>query len=432
MTREFGMDYNTRPSLRSYTVVAIAGLFLLYEFILQVSPSVITSTLMQRFQVNALGLGTAMSMYYFSYAPMQLMAGISYDRFGARRTICVAILFCALGTLLLASAHTIFYAGLGRLLTGFGSAFAFVGMLFLGRVWFNVRHFYIIVGLTEFMGAMGAFTGQAPISATVHHFGWQTTFMGLAIGGVLLAVLALFIIRDNERQVEAASHSSWNVKQRIGFVLKNRQLWFIGLFAFFIFAPVSGFAALWGVPFLQTKFHISTTQAAAVCSMIWLGMALGTPFASYISEIIGRRVLPLIITGAMGIAITLFVLFGPHIPTVWLFILLFFYGVATVGQAMSFLLVTENVPHCVVGTAMGFNNFMIVISGAIVQPLIGGLLDLHWVGKVANHVPVYSVHNYQTALIVLPISFAIATILALFFIKETGCHSHMPMSEEKA
>ncbi len=64
---------------------------------------------------------------------------------------------------------------------------------------------------------------------------------------------------------------------------------------------------------------------------------------------------------------------------------------------------------------------VIVASGAIFQPLIGKLLDFSWRGATYNGIRLYSLHNYQLALTLLPIVLFIAIIISTFFIRETRC-----------
>ena len=70
----------------------------------------------------------------------------------------------------------------------------------------------------------------------------------------------------------------------------------------------------------------------------------------------------------------------------------------------------ENNTADVAASAIAFNNMAVVVSGAIFQPFIGWLLkELHFL----------SLLKYRYALLVVLFAYAIALILALFFIKDT-------------
>ena len=57
---------------------------------------------------------------------------------------------------------------------------------------------------------------------------------------------------------------------------------------------------------------------------------------------------------------------------------------------------------------------LVMMGGALFQPLIGMLLDANWNGQIQYGIHVYSTHDYQFALCVLPIALLIGTIFSLF------------------
>lgn len=88
-----------KVTVYSIIVFLLATLFYPYEFALQISPGVMTEALMRDFKVSALGLSVLSSFYYYAYTPMQLPAGVLYDRLGPRLLLGYAVLLCALGAL---------------------------------------------------------------------------------------------------------------------------------------------------------------------------------------------------------------------------------------------------------------------------------------------------------------------------------------------
>ena len=79
---------------------------------------------------------------------------------------------------------------------------------------------------------------------------------------------------------------------------------------------------------------------------------------------------------------------------------------------------------------MGFNNVLVVCGGFIFQPLVGFLLRTFWDGTVVNNVHVYQVSDYQIALSIVPICFALGIILSIFGVKETHCQSYLKRKEQ--
>ena len=53
--------------------------------------------LTQAFHITAYQFGALAAFYYYAYTPMQLPAGMIYDKFGARFVLCFACLMAVTG-----------------------------------------------------------------------------------------------------------------------------------------------------------------------------------------------------------------------------------------------------------------------------------------------------------------------------------------------
>ncbi len=53
---------------------------------------------MKTFQVSAAGFGIISAFYFYAYAPMQLPAGLLFDRYGPRKLMTAALILCAVGS----------------------------------------------------------------------------------------------------------------------------------------------------------------------------------------------------------------------------------------------------------------------------------------------------------------------------------------------
>ena len=71
---------------------------------------------------------------------MQIPVGIMMDRYGARKLLTFAALFCGVGSFFFGMAQTLAPAEFGRFLIGIGSSFAFVGMIYICSHWFPQKN----------------------------------------------------------------------------------------------------------------------------------------------------------------------------------------------------------------------------------------------------------------------------------------------------
>jgi MFS family permease len=409
---------------RAIFMYIIASLFLIYEMSIQVSPSVMTYDLMKDFHVDAAVLGLMVSAYFYSYAVMQIPAGILYDHFGPRTLLTLAALMCSVGTLFFAGTETVFWAAFGRFLMGIGSAFAFVGVLVIAARWFDGYYFAFLVGLTQLLAVLGAICGAAPLAKGVDLFGWRGMMYLLAALGVLLAGLALLILKDKPDHLHTdflkpEKHLWLHLKQVVG----QWQTWALAVYAFSAWGPVIVFAALWGVPYLMERYGITNVTASFATMLMLLGGGLFSPFIGYISNRMKRRKPLLWVGSALGCIASFVMLSIPEIPFWGVSLLLFLMGVGTSFHTLTFALVQDNNKPSVAATGMGFNNMAVVIGGAVLQPLVGYILTCAWSGKILEGVAVYSVSDYESALFIIPVIYLVGLLFSLAFIKESYCKS---------
>jgi MFS family permease len=425
-----------KPTLIAITICILASSFYMYEFILQVSPAVMTRELIHDLNLNAVTLGTMAAFYYYAYTPMQLPAGFLFDRFGPRLLMTLAILTCAMGAFVFGTTDSIAVASAGRFLMGMGSAFSFIGALVLISRWFPSRYFAFLTGLVELMSCMGAIVGETPLTIAVAHWGWRHTLVGLALLGFILGLLIWLIVRDSPEQVFQGNNfrptPQKNLLRSLKQVCNNNQTWFVALYSFLVWAPITAFAALWGVPFLVTAYGITIKVASTACTMIWFAIGVGCPVLGWWSDKVGLRGMPLKFAAILGVVGLVPVIYLPHLPLFWVYVCLFLFGLAASGQSLAFGVVKDNNPANVAGTAIGINNMATVAGGALFQPIIGLLLHVFWTGTLQHEVPFYSIADYRKAFIVLPFCYVFAFLISKFFIRETYCQSqyyHVPQQK---
>ena len=409
-----------------YLVCFLAAMFYLYDFIVQISPSVMIDEMMRDLHVGAVGIGFISAFFFYGYTPFQLPAGLLFDRYGPRILITLMIIVCALGALIFGLTSSIAMACAGRFLMGVGAAFSFIGALLLVSRWFPAHYFVVITGLIQLMSSIGAIVGGVPLAKITGFLGWRHTMVWVSTAGFVLALLFWMMVRDGPKgfidspRTQRLGRDEW---RRLKLVLSNPQTWWIGLYSFSSWAPIVAFAGLWGVPFLMQLYQVNTAKASTLCALIWLGIGVGCPLVGWWSEYIGRRVLPLAFCNLLGMIVLVLLIYCPDLPWSGVLILCFLFGLASSGQSVSFALVKDNNKSEVVGTAIGFNNMAVVIGGALFQPLIGILLSLQWHAEKINNVPFYSVAEYQVAMCVLPLIYFLGFVLCQTVLKETRCRS---------
>jgi MFS family permease len=397
--------------------------FYCYEFFLQVAPAAMTHELMDAFNANAAQLGLLASAFFYAYTIFQVPAGLILDKLGCRILLTIATIICAAGTLYFAVASTLTAAAIARFITGLGSTVAFICTLYIILRWFPARRFALMAGIAQFMSGVGAIGGEAPLAMLTKAFGWRDTLWMLALVGFVLAFIILLFLRNYPKKMRASAAAIPPVPflEGLTHILKNGQTWWIAIYAFASWAPATAFASLWGVPFLKTSLHLPTVWAAGAMSWIWIGIAASSPVIGWVSDYLHNRCWLLTFPPLLGAIALLFIIYFTPANTALLWFLLFIVGVGGAGQTLIFAVVKDINPLKYTSIGNGFTNMAVVASGALLQPLIGALLDWHWSGISFQGIPIYNVSDYHIALFTIPACYFIAAIIGRVFIKETNC-----------
>lgn len=427
MTKKTAQEKLNYP-IRAWSIWLLSAIFMFYKYAIEVSPSVMTSTLMSTFNISGVALGNLAACYFYAYLLLQIPAGLLLDKFGPRKTTTLAIALCAVGCLMFAGAETVFMAGLGRFLTGAGAAFAAVNCLKLIANWFPFRHFAFMAGLMMTMAMFGAVGGQAPLAAFIQQMEWRHALELIGFAGLVLAVIFWLVVRDKapdhtrERHIVSTKISFVN---SIKLVLKNPQSWWLSAYSGFAFAPVMVFGGLWGISFISDAFGLSQNLSAQMVSLIFIGFAIGAPVFGLFSDWLGRRKIVMLWGTVVALITISAVIYAPGISTYTLAFLLLAFGFSISSFLLCFTMIREvNLP-ILAATAIGFMNAFDALLGAISDPLTGKFLDMGWDGKVLDGARVFSVEVYKIAFLTLPI-YLVISLLTLLWIKETHCKPSHP------
>jgi MFS family permease len=415
-----------------WLICGLGALFYAYEYLLRITPSVMELALRQHFSLSATGFGFLSAFYYYAYVPLQLPVGLLMDRFGPHRLLTLACALCVVGTWMFAGTTLISLASAGRFLVGFGSAFAFVGVLKLATIWLPEDKLGMVAGLASALGTLGAMIGDNVLGRLVDSAGWQQTVNLTALFGVGLIVVLWFGIHDKKRHLEedGGTVSTFNrALFDLKLIAKDKQIWINGMYGCLVYLPTTVFAELWGIPYLRHAHHLTASGAEIANSCLFLGFMLGAPFMGWLSDKLRRRKLPMFVGAFTAAIVMMVILYMPGLTERHIDALMFTLGLLYSVQALVFAVGRELSPSEAAGTAIAMTNMLVMIGAMFLQPVIGRLLDWSYHGHALDAVvdveqirQLYSAHDYQVALSIIPIGIIIAAILT-FFLKETHAHA---------
>ena len=412
-----------KQTIRGWLVVACGALFYMYQFLIRVSPNIMNDELMFTLSIDAAALGGIVGVYYWSYAMMQIPLGITMDRLGPRFFLCGAAVLCAAACFLFGHTTNAFVAGVARFLMGAGSACGLIGTIKLGTMWLEPKHVAKVTGLTMLFGTIGAGLGGAPLKTLLLQIGLSHTMELLSFIGIGIAVIIYFVVsnepdldhRDELPDIYANRHPLKDIMK----LIKTKQAWFVALYGMLMYVPITTIGIAWGVSFVEHANDVSETIAASVISAMFLGAAIGSPVFAFSSDLLKKRKLPMLIGTIITTTVWLTILLFKGLPLPAMYVLFFIAGFAYTAKTLTFASICEVMPLNMSGVSLAFVNMIVMTTGIIFHPVIGGLIDFHWDGTMSSFgIPDYTDADYRFALMLIPICLGLSAI-ALYFMKET-------------
>ncbi len=372
-----------------WLIFSLLSLAYLLVFFHRLAPAVVAVDMMQDLHAGPALMGLFASTYFYTYALMQFPAGLLADSWGPRRTITAFFVVASAGSLLLGMGSTITEAMIGRFLVGIGVAPVMVHTMKIITRWFRLKDFTFVMGIFMAVGGVGALSASAPFAYLSNVFGWRSCFIATGLFGLIVTAGIWIFVRDRPEEMgleppeklsvaERKQETNFSPWQGIKVVLRSWRFWPLATWFFFSSGVSFTFAGLWGGPYLMHVYGLSKPQAGQVLAMIAVGMVLGSPFLSYISNhlITSRKVM---IIWSAGIVLVLYSILaflpaGLNLPLLYLICFcLGMFGTAIV--IIAFTLTKELFPIAIAGTATGLMNLFPFVGGSSMQIVSGIVLE---------------------------------------------------------
>ena len=368
-----------RPPARAYAVWLVGLLAYTVAVFHRASLGVAGVEAQERFSAGASAVSLFLVLQLAVYAGLQVPVGVALDRFGSRRMVLAGALTMAAGQFVLALATDVPTAIAARVLVGAGDAMTFISVLRVIGLWFPGGTVPLMTQLTGIIGQVGSIVAAYPLVALLHGTSWQTTFLGAAATGVVVAVLVLVALRDAPAGAEPAPVAGLGELRGNLAATWREPGTRIGLYTHLV-TQFSGtvFALLWGYPFLVLGQGLSPAVAASLLTLLVLvGMGVGPVFGRLCGRWPLRR--SDLVFGILTITTALWtvVLLWPgRAPLPLLILLVVVLGTNGPGSMIGFDYARTENPAERMGSASGVVNVGGFVASLLTILAIGLVLDV--------------------------------------------------------
>lgn len=410
---------------RRWLALAVVAVAYILSFFQRFAPAGIAQDLAATFQTSAASLGVLAATYFYIYTLMQIPTGILADTLGPRRILALGGLVGGIGSLLFGFAPSLDLALAGRTLVGLGVSVTFIAMLKLIAVWFEENRFATMVGICMLVGNLGSVLAGAPLSAVAQATGWRGVFIGVGGLSLVLAALCWLIVRDAPGTGQSAPRPRFDrtvVLSGLLAVLRNRSTWPAALVNTGMSGAFFTFAGLWATPYLIQVHGMARAVAANHLSLWFGGFAVGCLFIGGLSDRLGRRKPVMIAVSHVYVAIWLVLLSCATMPLPLSYALFALLGLSTAGFSLTWACAKEVNPPLLSGMSTSIANMGGFLCAAIMQPVVGWIMDLGWQGEMIGGARVYDVATWQHGVLAATLCAALGAA-ASWRIRETRCRN---------
>lgn len=416
------MSFLTSIKRNPWIICFAASLFFFYEFMQMSVFNAIGDDLLKDFSIRVTSLAGIAAAYSYTMVLFLLPAGILLDLFSPRKIILSAFSLSVFGTFLFSFSSTPLTAELCRMMSGIGGAFAFISCIKLATRWFPGNKMSVVVGLIITLAFLGGALAQTPFTVLTQKLGWQDALRILASFGVIFIFLIFVFVKDNNKSALKNTKQKDNSTpfiKRIVLSIANMQTWLGAIYIMLMNLPIVLLGTLWGNLYLTEFKNFSSIEASYIDTMLFIGIMIGSPLFGFLSDKLNRRKMPLFIGSLLTFLVS--ILLFAEISSVIVYMAVFFLiGFFSSAQSVGYPLIVENNSIDVSATASGVASIIIMGGGALFKVFYGWMLDENWRGSMIDHIPYYSHHAFNAAMLILPISFFISFCL-IILIKETYC-----------
>ncbi|MGB8324480.1 MAG: MFS transporter, partial [Candidatus Acidiferrum sp.] len=274
------------PHSKRWPIAFLLAFGVIVNFFDRINLSVSQEALHASFGLTLISFGYLSSAFSWSYAAMQVPAGILLDRFGVRRIGRIGALLWSVASFCAALSTGLTQLFAARLLLGVAESPTFPANAKAIGQWFPERERSLAISVTDAAAKLSSAIGVPLIGILLLHFGWRWSFAATGF----ISLLYFFLFRRVYTEPPEASQSAPNtatiaagknlvqdatVSQKVplGYLLRQPKVYGLAIgwgaynYSFFLLLT-------WLPSYLSVALHIDLLHSIFYTSVPWLFAAI--------------------------------------------------------------------------------------------------------------------------------------------------------------
>lgn len=386
------------------------GLGYYLSYLYRTMNAVIAPQLVAEIGLSAADLGFLTSVYFITFAAVQLPLGVALDRYGPRRVQTVLLAAAALGGGLFAVGESFAALSLGRACIGLGVSGCFMAALKANAIWWPPHRLPLFNNITASFGGFGALSATAPVEAALSFMGWREIFALLAAVTIGLAALIWFVVPERPDEAERDVSIATMAREAVA-IWRDGFFWRIGFMLVMCMSVFISYQTLWAGPWLRDVAGLGRASVASHLLLIQLGMIAGALLTGITADRLGRAGITAMAVLRVGVFVFLAIQVLLVLEVTALAAVLWAgFGFFGASMFLCFAIFSQHYPARIIGRVMTFNNMVMFVLIFVIQWGIGAIIDLWPVAAGGRYDPA----GHRAAFIVVLV---LEVIAYLWFIR---------------
>lgn len=361
-------------SKQKYIILGILFFTWIVNYLDKLSMNVAIIPIAEEFHLNETQAGLVISVFFMSYAVMQLVGGFLSDKYGARSMILISVVLWSIFTIMTGFAWSFISLIAIRLLFGIGEgSFPAASSLAIADNFPKAERGRAKSTLTA-ATTVGSMISAIVAAALIMSIGWRNLFFIFGTLGFFLTIALYFLLKPNTQYRE----NTQTVKTKVPLkkLLKMPMLWQLMLMYFGVSIVNWGLTS-WMPTYMVKAKHLDMVAMGAVSIIPALAALVAVVLTGWLIDkhAVGKEKY-LIMGGAFIAGISLF--FMTNASSIVMVVL--FQSFTTAGCLFAtttiLTLPLKYFSHDVIGTATGFMYFGGQMAGAISPSVMGFVITL--------------------------------------------------------
>lgn len=311
---------------------------------------VVVPFIKQEYHLSNTDIGAMASLFYLTYAVVQIPAGYLFSRFGIRKLLTGSLILTSLSTLAIGFTSSVLQLKVARAVLGAAEGPINIGILSIINRWFPAHEKGLATGI--FMSSIKFAPAFVPplVAVIVSLYGWREVFYVFAIPGFFIAAAWWFLVKDDPSQsrhcspaelsyIQETAQPASNAAQSPGVpsgrswvdrlirsrdvelldsnsaILRSWNIWACAL-GYFLMVGITYAIMTWVPTYLIAVKHYSVMKMGMVAAAPWVGAIIGNLLGGWLSDKVfdKRRKPAMLITSLSTVVMMYALLHSPSEP----------------------------------------------------------------------------------------------------------------------